>query len=207
MLRKLLLGSIVLVGLVVIQACGRYMSPEPGCHFVQNASLQRVSWGDQTPVRFYVHSSIPSQYYFAIENAVKTWNHELGREAIRIEAWGTTGAAAPSRDGYSTLSLLKAWEEDKPREQARTTIYWTGNQIYESDIRFNGKNFIFHAGAEKTFSGVDFESLVLHEFGHALGLAHIDGEASVMNSELKHGEPRRKLSEKDKRSLLCEYKQ
>ena len=197
------IGSIILF----VQACGRKVQPEQGCNFVQNSALQRVSWGDRTPVKFYVHTSVPPKFYSAIESAVDQWNLRLGREILRIESFNMTGPPVPSRDGYNVIYFLDTWDLDKFTEQGRTTIYWTGDSIYEADIRINDKDFDFFVGdiSVAQFQQVDFESLILHELGHSLGLAHNQGAESVMNASLKSASERRDPGKVDVDSLRCEY--
>lgn len=204
---KILLAFAALSLVGVMSACTRKLAPEASCNFVQNSDLQRVSWGSQTPVKLYIHESVDPKYWPAIQAAVDTWNQEIpGKDLFKIEGTGVTGPATPSRDGYSVIYMLNTWEADKPNEQARTTIYWTGNQIYEGDIRINAKNFSFNYQSNSgTFFGVDLQSLVLHELGHVLGLAHTSDAGSVMAVSLASGLERRAPSAGDLTDLRCEY--
>ena len=60
---------------------------------------------------------------------------------------------------------------------------WT--KIVETDIKINAAKFRFAAyDSEVTLRDVDLYSLMVHEFGHALGLAHVNLFESVMNPEL-----------------------
>ena len=189
-----------------IQACGKKLDPQESCNFVQNSQLQRVSWKDRTPVKLYIHSSVPTEFYSSIELAVEEWNRTLGREVLRIELTGVTGSYTPSRDGASMIYWLNSWEDDRRTEQARTTVYWTGDRIYEADIRLNAKFFNFYGGeGNDSFSGVDMESLMVHELGHVLGLSHNDSKGSVMAVTLASGTLRRTPGKKDLDSIRCEY--
>lgn len=203
------LAYISIVGLTVSIAvsCTRKINPEESCGFVQNSELQRVSWGRETPIRLYVHQSVPSQYYSAITRAINQWNEQAHKELLKIEAWGVTGHNNPVRDGYSIIYWMNTWDADKPNEQARTTIYWTGNQIYEADMRLNAKNFQFYGleATTPTIVGVDLESLVVHELGHVLGLGHVATIGSVMVPSLANGVDRREPGATDIQSLKCEY--
>lgn len=204
---KFLLTIIGLALIGGVSACTRKLAPETSCNFVQNSEMQRVSWGSQTPVKLYIHQSVDPKYWPAIQAAVQTWNDEIpGRDLFKIEGTGVTGSPTPQRDGYSIIYMMNDWEADRPNEQARTTIYWTGNQIYETDMRINAKNFNFnYATTSGTFYGVDLQSLVLHELGHMLGLAHTPTAGSVMAVSLASGLERRAPSTDDVNDLRCEY--
>jgi hypothetical protein len=187
------------------QACSRKLNPQDSCNFVQNPELQRISWKSEGPVPLYVHESLPPEDYPSLQRAIAQYNHAFGREVFRVIAWGVNSPSAPGRDGYSTIFKMHTWDPNKQMEQARTTIYWAGAQIYEADIRLNAADFQFYPGTATTFSEVDLESIFVHELGHVLGLAHNVTSGSVMNFSLNDGQVRRDLGSMDIQSLHCEY--
>lgn len=207
---KLRVYSLLIVTLTILtltQACSRPLAPQPACNFVQNPELQRVSWNSKVPVKFYLHSSVPVEAYPAIDRAVQEYNEHLagGKEVIRIVARGVSGDLSPLKDGYSVVYWFDRWETNRQTEQARTTIYWSGSQIFESDIRVNADDFQYSYGESTIYGKVDLTSLMVHEFGHALGLGHTSNRGSVMVTSLGDGENRRKLSDTDLANLRCEY--
>lgn len=207
---KLRLGfslALVVAFAAFMQACSRPLPPQASCNFVQNPELQRVSWKGNVPVKLYLHSSVPVEAYPAIDRAVAEYNLKVGKghELMKIYARGASGSTNPGRDGYSMVYWFKSWDPAKPTEQARTTIYWTGNEIFEADIRINAANFAYYFGQDTEFSDVDLQSLLVHEMGHVLGLAHNVSSGSVMNITLDQGQVRRKLGATDMSSLGCEY--
>ncbi|MCB9026058.1 MAG: matrixin family metalloprotease [Bdellovibrionaceae bacterium] len=202
--KKTLLTSALIALSLVIQACGRNVSPEPACNFVQNAKLQRVSWNGRM-AKMYIHSSVPSEYHATIKEAADVWNQKIGNMVISIEST-VGGSRTPSQDGYNIIYWMTDWEKEKKSEQARTTIYWSGSKIYEADIRINAEYHNFFITDHAIGGRVDFKSLLVHEFGHVLGLAHVSqGNPSVMQAYLANGVTRRSLTDLDKSSLLCEY--
>jgi hypothetical protein len=195
-----------------LNACSVKPTPETGCNFVQNSEQQRVSWGSQVPVVLYIDGSVPNEYYDDIKAAAATWNKNIGREAIKIGGYVDTNGE-PAQDGHNIIYYMPTWESDRTNEQARTTVYWAGDRIYEADVRINagadpntGKRyFTFSSGNGLVSSDVDMQSLILHEFGHVLGLAHSGATQSVMARSLPNDIMRRSLATSDEESIRCEY--
>lgn len=187
-----------------LNACAAKPTPEASCNFVQNSEQQRVSWGSQVPVIMYIDSSVPNEYFDDIRAAAETWNKEIGREVLKIGGYVDT-KSDPAQDGHNIIYFLHTWEAEKSNEQARTTVYWAGDRIYEADMRINAKDFTFSSGDALEPSRVDMQSLVLHEFGHVLGLAHSVAPQSVMARSLPNDIMRRALSTSDEESIRCEY--
>jgi Matrixin len=196
--------SLLIVTGLVLQACAGNPNPETPCNFVQNSQLQRVSWGSEVPVVLYIDSSVPNQYFDDIKSAADVWNKQIGREVIKIGGWVDTDGK-PTQDSHNVIYYMNTWEDEKDNEQARTTVYWAGDRIYEADVRLNAKDFTFSHGQNLTRTDVDMESLVLHEFGHVLGLAHSAAPQSVMARSLPNNTARRSLSANDQESIRCEY--
>lgn len=186
-----------------IQACGKQDLAQPSCNFVQNSEGQRVSWGGDSKVNFYVDKSVPNQYYASIQAAADSWNQKLGREQIVIAGWTQT-AGSPTQDGQNVIYFVSSWDANLVNEQARTTIFWNGNRITEADILIDAANFSFSTSGTEP-GRVDMQSLVLHEFGHALGLKHVTDVPSVMVPTLAYDFLRRAPQAFDMSSLKCEY--
>jgi hypothetical protein len=201
-------GILMSVGLcaTLMQACSRPLAPQESCNFVQNPEQQRVSWNRNVPVKLYLHKSVPQEAYAAIDRAVEEINLKAGNghDLLKIIARGADGALNPQKDGYSMIYWFKEWDGNRS-EQARTTIYWQGAEIFEADMRINAATFSYNEGVDSNFTNVDLQSLVLHELGHVLGLAHNATTGSVMNITLEDGQDRRKLGTVDLASLKCEY--
>lgn len=200
----LCLASFVLM----LEACSRPLSPQESCNFVQNTESQRVSWKMHLPIKLYLHNSVPPQAYSAIDRAISEFNTKIGggREIFKIVARGVSGDLNPQKDGYSTIYWFNSWDSTRDKEQARTTIYWSGVEIFEADMRINAYNFSFNYSPDAaSFTDVDLDSLVLHELGHVLGLAHTTAAGSAMNATLDDGQVRRQLGKVDIADLKCEY--
>ena len=181
--------ALILCAMIAVIAIlvGGHATPktQDSCNFVTNSYHQRVSWSASVPVVMYVDSSVPPQYYSAIQAAMTTWNQKLGRKVLVLGGW--TQSSGPQKDGANVIYWLKNWEAERVGyEQARTTIYWADDVISEADVRINATGRFRYAGLQTPAHGeVDFQSLMLHEFGHVLGLQHTERLESVMVKILK----------------------
>lgn len=201
------LFTALLAAVLFIQSCGQKIAVQEACGFVQNSQGQRVSWKSTPYFNLYIDTAVPSEYHEAIYFAADQWNEALGRDLLRIQSGVQVGSEIPAKDGYSKIYFLDTWEENRVRtEQARTTIYWAGSRIYEADVRINIAGFsYFMNGSDPTSGKVHLESLLIHEMGHALGLAHVHEHHSVMKPNLAYAQLRKEVGEPDMQSLSCEY--
>ncbi|OFZ16005.1 MAG: hypothetical protein A2Z20_03340 [Bdellovibrionales bacterium RBG_16_40_8] len=154
-------------------------------------------------------SSYPAEYVIALTGAIAQWNN-IGQQLSKKDFFrlrtGSPGASSPRQDGYTKIYMLNTWEDDRRIEQARTTVYWSGSQIYESDIRINHKDYDFYLADDRPdYSKVHLESLIVHELGHVLGLAHTHNTESVMQVSLANGKVREEPQSPDIEALQCEY--
>lgn len=180
-------------------------SSQEACGFVQNVYGERISWKGKLPIQLSVHESVPAEYYPAIEETIRSWESATGKKLFEVVSWGSRGPAQPRQDGANTIYWLETWEENKTQEQARTSVYWVGDQIREADIRLNAKDFSFYVDRVTTGRDVHMSSLMIHEFGHVLGLKHQDQGLSVMGTYLSSNTVRSSISESDMASVRCEY--
>lgn len=206
--------AMVLVSILMIQACAP--KPQEDCGFVQNVYGERISWKSDVPVTMYLHSAIPDSMVPSILAAAKTWEETAGRKLFHIVTYPRySGPINPHKDGVNVIYLMNTWEETRASEQGRTSVYWIGDLIKETDIRLNGADFGFYwkdqvltraiKPERASEPPVNIEALVLHEMGHVLGLKHKDGAGSVMATYLASGEDRVKVSGVDETALQCEY--
>lgn len=199
-MKKLILFSLILSSI----GCARYLPPQDKCGFAMNSEHQRVSWNNRLPVRFYIGSDVPEIYHAAIRRAADEYNFKMGRNLIYIPL-NTLNKGQVLKDGFSSVHFLYEWP-DSQNVQAKTKIFFSGATIVEADIVVNAQDFRFNEDPFKAyFNTLDLMSLMVHEFGHVLGLAHMDTGDSVMHTYLSNGEIRRTLTDEDLLNLRCEY--
>lgn len=177
--------------LLTLTSCGT--GKQESCGFYTNVYGQRI-FRHKTPITTYVDKSVPQKYHISIQKAAKTINKAAGSVVIAL-TYDVPYGANTNVIYYGTRSLEK-------NQQALTTIYWVSNEILKADI-FVNNNFTFYNTGEKK-DGFNFEALMLHEFGHFIGLNH-DEVDSVMNSYLQRDTDRVNLTEKDIRNIQCVY--
>jgi ssRNA-specific RNase YbeY (16S rRNA maturation enzyme) len=127
-----------------------------------------------------------------IQRAIGSWNQALGFEAIAIEESLPCNDRFPdlySRldDQANCLSILRDWRKTKKSENVLGTTIWLsqksgpGAETVTADIILNAEHYLFMdandedeiaSADESPLEIVDLESLLLHEFGHFLGLNH-----------------------------------
>jgi len=202
--KRLQAVALLLFYLIVFEACGPKKTEEADCGFVQNVYGERISWKDTAPVGLYIHESFPAAMLPGLQKAMAHWEQVLGRPAFRIIQTGYQ-STSPRQDGVNVIYWLNTWEADKATEQARTSVYWVGDQIREADVRINDKNFNLYLDTPKSPMDVHLESLLLHELGHVLGLKHKDDSSSVMGTYLASSTTRVQVSPADRENLKCEY--
>lgn len=162
-------------------------------------------WWWQSPVLEYRVNlrGAPPGALAAINQAAETWNSTPGTQ-VQLRYVGATTAAVSADDGVNT-------------------IYWgslggalgrTGTQLIIEcnpgcttrpvgfDILLSNTAAI-RVGAIGT-QNFDLESLMLHEFGHALGLDHADA-SQVMFGVLTGGTEVRALASGDRRAIETRY--
>lgn len=203
---KKMITTLVLLPLTLIafQACGPKFKSQEDCGFVQNVYGQRISWKGKFPVPIYIHSSVPEQFIPVIESSFRVWEESAGKQLFYI-AGISGGPNEPRRDGVNTIYWMNTWESNRSQEQARTSVYWEGDEIRESDMRINAKDFTFYDQVPVDGKDVHLESLIVHELGHVLGLKHQDGASSVMATYLQSSTVRTTLTNNDLNSIRCEY--
>lgn len=194
------IGSLIFT----MSGCGPRKQAQDDCGFVQNVYGERISWKSNSTISLFVHESFPAEYLPALKNAISTWEKSLGRPVFSIVQTGYQ-SSGPQQDGVNVLYWMKTWENQKSSEQARTSIYWVGDQIKEADIRINNKNFNFYTGNSGSGAKVHLDSLLVHELGHVLGLKHKDDSGSVMATYLSALTQRTNIASADKQDLKCEY--
>lgn len=115
--------------------------------------------------------------------------------------YGGTTSATYARDNVNTVGK-KNWGQNGTLACA---YYWyttSNGHFVEADIMINYSYAWNHTCASASF---DLRSVVLHEFGHVLGLDHVNNSNHVMSPTLSSGECRRTLGCGDSKGVKAIY--
>lgn len=194
--------------LSTIMICSCDIRRQESCGFIQNGYGERVSWKGNTPIIFHIHSSMPTEYRDSIHQAAIKWEKAIGHTLFQfINDDDDKSPLLPRQDGVNTIYYMTKWEEESPSEQARTSVYWVGDEIKETDIRINAKNFSFFIDKPTSYTDIHLESLMIHELGHVLGLMHQNKSSNqIMYPYLSESSIRNVISKSDIANAQCEYK-
>ena len=184
---------------------GQGLSAHEDCGFVQNVYGQRISWKGQLPITLKIHVSVPQEMVPAIYEAVDVWNQTLQKRIFEITEHHLKGPVLSKKDTHNVVYWSYQWEAKNSDEQARTNVYWVGDEIRESDIMLNAQDNSFYFGHYTTAKDIDLVSVMVHEFGHVLGLKHNDARRSIMATYLNPLQERREIPKNDVESVSCEY--
>ncbi|MEK2647371.1 matrixin family metalloprotease [Bdellovibrio sp. BCCA] len=205
---------ILLLISMLVQACMPTHQREEPCGYRQNVYGERISWKGNSPVKIFLHSSVPEEMIPAIKAAAESWNVAAGRQVIQIvESPRYGGVNNYNRDMVNVIYYKTDWPESKMIIQGETRLSWVGDAMNETDIAINGSHYGFYwkfneitrPATPGIWSMVNIEALMLHELGHVLGLDHSAASTSVMNSRLSSGSNRVVLDSISTQSLKCEY--
>ena len=172
------------------------------CGTIKSQLTKMESSWTTFPIAFQIDSTVPDYFQESIRKSAQMWNTALGFPAISI----SENMASLVDHKLSKNNNVIAWSTNpqdlRPKTEGETFMTWKGSKIKSANILLNAAYYQF------SFEGmdpnkIDLTSLMLHEFGHALGLEHSLNEDSVMRDGLKVGEIRQDFSEEDLNIALC----
>lgn len=191
------MGILLIALTFALTACSltpfnRHSSHEAASHSTttesENSPFHTLTGWSQT-IDFYLSHRASDEIIDASEEAAKSWNKAIGWDLLRF-----AGVIAGERERtlYGSLEdeITVIYVEDEWRastgksDLTLATTVWendgASDRIVKGDIILNAENYLFvdanqKLGAEvEAASIVDAESVLLHEFGHLIGLDHVE---------------------------------
>jgi len=115
---------------------------------------------------------------------------------LAVDPEAVCGGDLGPADGQSALFFIETlWPFGEEVIALTSVSYEAGGRIVDADISFNGVDYLWSLG--ETEVRTDYESIVLHEVGHLLGLAHSQQPGAVMSVDYEDGHLVRELLEDD----------
>ena len=181
---------------------------QESCNFITTTVLSntlRISWKSATPINIIITASVPPEFDTEIVNAAAKWNSSLSKNMFIVRR--DNGFSSTSgNDRVNAIYWLTEWQVEQAAQQARTAVRWDVSKLQDTDVRINAKNFVYYKTGDTEINGkIHLESLMIHEFGHVLGLTHIGDLNSVMQTQLKSATTRNQPGAIDLSSVNCEY--
>lgn len=176
------------------------------------------------PILIYVPSELQT-YQSSIINAQNTWNDALKLEGYPEVYRFVFNSGKPNTqwtkqydslyDNYFGLFAIMNPDWNYP-DIGSGVLAFTGTlsqngKIIHADVLFNFQNYSFGDvtnGDPDVFNKIDFESVLVHELGHFLGLNHITAEEdpnSIMLPKISRGTAKRTLSTGDVSRIRALY--
>lgn len=138
---------------------------------------------------------VPADSHKTIKSAAKVWNKALGAEKIILGSGG----------------FPIYWQQDwkhSPTAIGITSFLTNDYFIFSPEISINAQWYDFELIDGGTIDNpeakkqADLYSLMIHEFGHALGIRHVDDSKAVM---YPYANGAKELTETDLKQLYCRY--
>jgi hypothetical protein len=206
---KTYLRIVILMGLwSLFTACGQQVGQSRA---IDEQTSDRQMGSDGSP--FHSYSGWKRQVTFLVENlapdevveasieSARTWNDAVGREVLAFD--GTVSLAREKslysslNDEVTTIYYVEDWSgtTGKSSSTLATTIWQNAansDLIVRGDILLNAEQYVFVDAMTAVSSTidekvvVDAQTVLLHEFGHLMGLEHVSFETdgdSVMHAK------------------------
>jgi len=206
---KLLSALTILAAAAALTACGD-MGPkaiDDGPNAVSGANVSadgpiHSPGGWRETVFFYIDDQAPESVVEAAIAAASSWNAGAAKEIMsymgRMDAKEQANLYSTLSDHITVIYYDTDWRQHTGKSDGvLATTVWeneTSNNDYidRADVILNAQSFYYQDATQEAedpdriYDVVDTESVILHEFGHLLGLDHVtdsDDAYSIMHAK------------------------
>ena len=146
--------------------------------------------------------------FTAIQNSLQTWS-SVDHSTLSFVYGGTTTRMPSGNDGHNDIGWIESNWPYASSAIGVNTYYFnsieSSNELFESDIRFNGVNFTWTTTGQT--GRMDVQNITTHELGHALNLhdlyGNTDGDKTMYGYSSTNETKKRTLDTNDE--LGCAY--
>ena len=185
-------GLVRLLGAIGVASWLAFSSATAHAYTYRTCEGNRIRWNSGWTNMYLNTTSIPvgSAWDARLQNAMWHWNNVKGagfNYYVKRDTDGTISHSNGVNEVYFTSSATDVGSA-LAVTKSRSTCYWLFGWQYglvEADIAFNS-TLSWSTGAYSYAASqgppFNFESVALHELGHALGLTHEDRWMATMNA-------------------------
>jgi predicted Zn-dependent protease len=131
------------------------------------------------PQMVIVASDIPIEHHISIQSAIDYWNTTLGSRVLIFA--GTAEEFTSKTEEHYPLIFISQWPDKRSEEpdDRGIEIPYTNEQ----DTCLIGNRISYFL--KRIFGAAQLETIIRHELGHALGLAHNPNKETLMYHEIE----------------------
>lgn len=173
------------------------------CGLFKDSKGREIYW-EKRSVELHFSKNFPVKFRSEVYKAVDAWNAVPSSMKLKVSAVDDD-SMTPALDHENVIYwVTDTWKDDKV-DEAVTTIHHNRGLITEADVSINAKDYKFYSDVYPDDGDVYLESILIHEFGHVLGLDHSNDESNVMYSALANHVEKKRVDKGAANSLICTY--
>ncbi len=172
-----------------------------------NAAGSMIRW-KSWPISYQVNGAndaglVPDAAVFSVVSSASAWS-DVADTAVAFKFEGSTTSSAAEHDRVNGVFFVADWTLDP--EMLAVTSVWTTNDgtAVGFDMQVNTAD---HAWSlEGAADAADLQNALTHEFGHALGVGHLDkSPEATMYPSAPDGETRKRDLSDDDRWVVMNF--
>lgn len=200
------LRILLIAGTMAWMGLAQAVAPTASGHYVRASVISGM------------HNSVPPECVQATTNAITTWNTVGANFSILPDFFVTTPRAEDQTVEYNQAHItIDTGLFSEPRAVMGTAkdVNPTTKIISNADIRVDDRRVWNHDPSVEqlscstlppTINQIDWESVILHEFGHAIGFEHDASLGCAMYPGGSPGTMQRTLCAEEKQAYIDNYK-